>query len=187
MKRMATSKKGIVIATVFVVVLLAAIGLFWYAHTRTPIPTQYGAYVPKCSAYTGTYDFWGAESIKAVADENSKAIVIATADDPKALSGSIHLDDPASHITITQVLKGRNELHKGDNIPICSGLGYFILPEGKHPTILVFLDGKDGDTWVPTFGISGIVPEGKHGRFDLSTITSNPKTASVSELQKILK
>lgn len=153
MRRIALSKKGIAIAAASFL-LLAAAGLFWHIHTRTPG----SVYVSTCSTYTGTYDLWGTNGIKAVSDKYSKAIVVATVDDPKALSDSTHPDDPAPRITITQVIKGANELHEDDAIPICPGLGHVNLPQGEHPTVLVFLDGKDGNRWVPTFGVSGIMP-----------------------------
>jgi hypothetical protein len=187
MRRVTLSKKSIVITAISLLVLLAAGCLLWRMHVRMPAETPGDPYVSTCSTYTGTYDFYGADSIKDVADEYSKAIVIATVEDPKALGESVHSDDPAPRITITRVLKGEDELHKGNTIPICSGLGYIDLPGGEHPAVLVFLDGKDNDVWVPSLGSLGIVPADRQGRFDLSAITENPETVTADELKQIIK
>jgi hypothetical protein len=187
MKRITASKKAIVIASVALLTIAVAGGLFWYVHARTPAETPGSPYLSTCSTYTGTYDLWGTDGIKAVADEYSKAIVIATVNNRKALGESVRYDDPAPRITVTQVIKGADRLHKGDTIPVCPGLGYVKLPQGEHPTVLVFLDGKDGNTWVPTFGRIGIVPEGTRGRFNVSAISSNPKTVTADELREIIK
>lgn len=188
MKRIALSKKAIVITSALLLILLVAGGLFWYVHlTRTPAETPGSAYVPTCSRYLASYDFYGVDTVKMVADDYSKAIVIATVDDRKALGESVHADDPAPRITITQIIKGADRLHRGDTIPVCPGLGYVKLPQGEHPTVLVFLDGKDGNTWVPSFGNLGIIPEGKRGRFDLSTIVRSPKTVTAEQLKQIVE
>jgi hypothetical protein len=88
---MATSKKmimGMVLA--FSLLGSIAVGAWWlHSHSSTP---DYAA--GKCSDYyTGLYDPYGVESISTMANVYSKAIIVATVEDPKILKESIHIDD----------------------------------------------------------------------------------------------
>lgn len=179
MPRTPISKNKILIfiLTPLFVVLVATLFL-WWLHSRSSKPDYTGT----CAGYyTGIYA--GPDSIQSMANDYSQVVVIATAEDPETLKSSAAFD-PAPLVRITQVLKGKDKVHKGDIIPICSGMGYIDLQKTKHPVVLLFLEGKDGSTWVPSVGYPGI-PQNKDGSFTVGYDRKKPIT--VDELKKLIR
>lgn len=178
-----TSKKNIAVALIVLVIVAVSDLLLWQNYIRSSTPD----YVAQpCAAYGGTFDSFGPGTIQKIANRYSKAIVIATVEDPEMARKSVAIDGPPPLIRVVKVLKGVSDIQVNDVLPVCPGMGYIELPDGKHPTILVFLEGKDGDVWVPTFGYFGIAPKNKDGRFTLKGISKGHKSVSESELRKVI-
>lgn len=97
----------------------------------------------------------------------------------------MYSNGPSPLIKVERVLKG--DIPKGEVISICSGRGYMKLPEGQHPTVLVFIEGKDGNTFVPSWGNFGVVPQSQDGRFSPEWVSDGPQTVTLSELQQLIK
>lgn len=162
--------------------LLAFAGSFawWYAKPSSPARTS-----GTCSGYyAGIYDSLGPSSLEAMTKDSAKAIVIATIEDPAAFDSSVHIEDPAPLVRVAQVVKGDGEIRKGDVISICPGIGHIDLEPAEHPTVLLFLEGKDSDVWVPVEGRFGFAPQNKDGSFS-TQVRKRPVTTD--ELQDMLK
>ena len=180
MRQIVGSKKySFVIIAVILVIGLALTGLLWWRQYKS---TQSDYVAQKCADYGGTYDSFGPGSIKNIAND-SKEILIATVENPDSLSK--YGDNSTPRIKVTQVLKGN--IRKNEIIPICSGMGLIKLPEGDHPTILVFIEGKDGSDFVPAWGLFGIVPQGQNEQFAPKWVSDGPKSVTIPELQSLIK
>lgn len=87
--------------------------------------------------------------------------------------------------SVTDVLKGR-DLKVGDTISICANSS--LLDTTSHnATLLLFLEGKDGDTWVPSWGYFGVIPQNKDGRFTLEWVSTNRVDVTGSQLKAMLR
>jgi hypothetical protein len=181
-KRPRFSRKQAIAAVVIALVIVLGTVVWWYSQ-RSPA----SSYVAQeCSDYSGTYDSFGPGTISAIANDYSKAIVVATVEDPNQLGRSVHPEDSPPRIKVSQVLKG-NDIREGDILPICPGMGRITLPAGEHPTGLVFIEGRDSNVWVPTWGYFGIVPQDANGRFTADWVQEGPRSVTSDELQKLIK
>lgn len=153
---------------------------WWYAKPSSPARTS-----GTCSGYyAGIYDSLGPSSLEVMTNDSAREIVIAKIEDPVAFDGSVHIEDPAPLVQVTQVVKSDGEIRKGDVIPICPGMGRISLETTEHPAVLLFLEGKDGNVWVPVEGRYGIAPQNKDGSFS-TQIRERPVT--IDELQRIIE
>jgi hypothetical protein len=176
-----SKKRTFIIAMILLAAGVLTVSLFWQ-HQHEDIQSRYAA--QKCADYGGTYDSFGPGSIKNIVD-NSTEVLVATVEDRDVLGKSVYSDGPAPLIRVEQVLKGN--IFKGEIIPICPGMGYMELPDGQHPTVLVFIEGKDGSIFVPSWGNFGVVPQSQDGRFSPKWVSGGPKAVTIPELQKLVK
>src|SRR5688572_27785745 len=82
--------------------LLAAAGslAWWYVKSSSPARTS-----GTCSGYyAGIYDSLGPSSLEAMTKDSSEAIVIATIENPTTFDNSVHIEDPAPRVRVTQVV-----------------------------------------------------------------------------------
>lgn len=181
MHRLFLQRKTVVI--ILAVLLIGAGMLFiWLFRMRSQEPMHTPS---RCSAYGGTFDSIGPESVDTFVNKDSRAIIVADVEDPKALDDALRVGGPVPRIKVKEVLKGTTELRRGDSISICSGVGHVELPKSGPAIILVFLEGKDGDTWVPSYGYYGINAE-ENGRF-LVGGAKESESLTLDELRKIIK
>ncbi|HKU19208.1 MAG TPA: hypothetical protein VJP80_08155 [Candidatus Saccharimonadales bacterium] len=184
MREMIRSKKQLLVIMSIVGVGILCTGfLFWrhYSHSST---SKYVA--QKCANYGGTFDSFGPGSIQNIISD-SQAIVVATVDNPRALGDSVRLDDVVPLVHVTRVLKSAGNIHTNDVLALCAGMGDIELPADPHPIILVFIEGRDGHKWVPSWGYFGISPRDKDGDFKLEWASSGPTSVTITELQRIIK
>ncbi|HEX3783934.1 MAG TPA: hypothetical protein VHX38_30090 [Pseudonocardiaceae bacterium] len=166
---------------VLLLVLCTGAVLLWWQHVITP----WGA-SGKCQAYGPLYDSLGPGSIGSLA-QASKGIVIGSVLNPSIFAGVQHVDGPPARIRVTDVLKGAPVLSNGDILSLCPGIGAMQLPSESNPTVLLFLEGKDGSYWVPTQGTFGIVPQRKGGTYAPTWVTSGPRSVLVPGLEGMIK
>ena len=178
--RILASRKRIVVFSSILLLVALAIAFAWWRHAQT---AKTSSVAPTCSAYGGTFDSLGPETNDEMINGYSEFIATATIENPEAFDIESNSKDAALRIKIDRMLKGDDSLHAGDTITICSNIGYIDLPQGDHPRVLLFLEGKEGDTWVPSLGHFGIIPESKNGRFTISGFEGQ-KALSIEEIKR---
>ena len=181
--RMLASRKRIAVFSSILLLVALAIVFAWWRHAQT---TKTSSVSPTCSAYGGTFDSLGPETNGKMVNDYSEFIATATLENPEVFDAQNNSKSVAPRIKISEVLKGEGSPHEGDTISVCSNMGHIDLPQVDHPRILLFLEGKDGDTWVPSLGYFGIIPEGKDGRFTISGFEGQ-KPVSIQELKQLIK
>jgi hypothetical protein len=179
--KLSNRKKKIVIVVAIAALLLAIAGyLMWQ---RKPAVSHQIAQT--CSAYGPMADYFdGPSSFQEMAND-SILVVVATVENPEVLKKSLFPDTTKPKIKVKEVLKGNARVN--DILPVCAGMGKIDLQPGEHPTLVLFAENKEGDTWIPVWGDAGIVPQKENGRFEMDAISEGPKSVTLDELRKIAK
>ncbi len=180
MQYIGRNKKKLIIAVVVILLVAGVVGFLWQQRKTN----SYHA-AQMCAEYGPTHDYFdGPTSIQEMTDD-SIAVVLATAEDPDMLGNSLYPDGSKPTLKIKEVLKG--DARVNDVVSICAGLGLINLQPGEHPTIVLFAEGKDGNTWIPVRGSIGVVPQDKDGRFTPKGMSQEPKSVTIDELRKLAK
>lgn len=179
MKRVSVTRKNIVLILLSITLVILS-----FASWRLVLAPKWQS--PHGCAYynSGTFDPASPQSIQNLA-QKSKAVVTATVEDRDAFENS---NNPsAQRIRITEVIKGGSPLHAGTTLALCAHLSAQGLTKGPHPNVLVFLEGRDGDTWVPTWGPIGFVPKDATNRFTPAWVTSGQRSVTPDELKQLIR
>lgn len=139
-----------------------------------------------CSSYGAGYDSTGPEDLQTLI-KDSKAIVIGSVVNRQQFD-SVHSDDVSPQVKVSSVLKGDDLVHNSDTLSLCPGMGYIkSLPATPHPTILIFLQGKDGLNWVPSWGYFGMIPQNVDNSFTASWSKRTTDTITVDQLRQYIE
>jgi len=170
---------AVVLLCVFVAVGLGS-GLWLFRSGR-----PWDAY-GKCRAYGPLYDSVGPGSFRDFS-KKAHAIVVAQVLNPDVFRTTQNLQGPPGQIRITQVIKGADVLHVGEVLPLCPGIGTVKLPSTPNPAVLVFLDGRDGNVWVPSQGTFGIIPQEGNGTFTADWVQTGPRQLTANGVLQVVK
>lgn len=160
------------------IILSAVIGMAVWLHAKnnTPPPTI------SCFAHGSELRLWP-DSLQDFADQ-SYGIVIGTVLNEEVLGMSSLDNSPPPRLLVTDVIKGQ-ALHKGDVLQLCP-VGPIDFTDDNH-TLLVFLEGKDNDVWLPNWENDGMIPQSKDGRFKQKWGNGSKTSATVGELKQLIK
>lgn len=89
-------------------------------------------------------------------------------------------------VTVERVLNG-NGIKSGDVMELCPDQNLPGLPDGKHPKVVVFLEGKDKRFWVPGQGGLGILPAEQSGDFDLQRLVTNGPVLNLQGVVQLVR
>jgi hypothetical protein len=181
MLKVASSKKvRIGILSAFVVLFFVA-GVTIWDRGRDTILAQTAS---ECGDYLGgSYDPVWPDNLTAFANR-SYGIVVGDVLNPGEYDFSGQTDSPP-RIRVTDVLKG-SALHEGDILQLCKGTGVIHF-DGENYNVLVFLDGKNQDIWVPLQGRVGIIPQSEDGHFNRKWADDSKTSATIDGLKQLIK
>jgi len=186
-KQILQSKKSRIGALFAVIVLVAAAGLIaWNRHRDNSAPTTSIHTSSTCTQYSSaTYDPVWPVSIIDVSKE-SYGVIVGAALNPAAY-GRTQAQEESPKVRITNVLKGGETLHVGDTVSLCPWVGMLGDFTDNNHTVLIFLEGKNDNVWVPNRGFLGIIPQGKDNLFQPKWAKAGPSSVTIDDLQKLIK